>query len=282
MMALFQSLNDFVTFDFLQFALIGTIALAITTAIISPLIIARKNSFIGTAVSHSTLLGLAIGLLLFGQEKEHAVFLTTLIVTGCLTAMLAKPDQSSLPDDSKLGLFYTSSMALGILIYSVAIPNKNDLINFLFGNILLLSKNDLWLILAILGVTILAVLLPIKKWLLVTIDPIGSRTRGLNPDLFHVLFYLLLTFIIVVSIKLAGTLLIETMILAPGFFALSFARNVKETFVISIIFALMTAPTGLVLANFYSLPSGATLAVIQVSLLLLALGAKFLYHKIKS
>lgn len=281
-MALIQSLNDFITFDFLQYALFGTLALAITTAIISPLIIARKNSFIGTAVSHSTLLGLSIGLFLFGQERETAVFLTTLIITGSLTAMLAKPDQSFLPDDSKLGLFYTSSMALGILIYSLAIPNKNDLINFLFGNILLLSNHDLWLISGILILTILSVLLPLKKWLLVTIDPIGSRTRGLNPDLFHVLFYLLLTFIIVVSIKLAGTLLIETMILAPGFFALNFARNLKETFLISIIFALITAPLGLILANFYSLPSGATLAVIQVGFLLLALCSKFIYHKLRS
>ena len=282
MKELFLSLNDFLIYDFLQLALLGTVALAVTTAIISPLIIARKNSFIGTAVSHSTLLGLSIGIYIFGSSNELAVFLTTLLITGLLTSLLARPDQSSLPDDSKLGLFYTSSMALGILIYSLALPNKNDLINFLFGNILLLSNQDLWLIAGILLLTIIVVLFPIKKWLLVTIDPIGSRTRGLNPDFFHISFYVLLTFIIVVSIKLAGTLLIETMILAPGFFALSFARNLKETFTISIIFALITAPLGLVIANFYSLPSGATLAVIQVGLVLMALCLKYLYHKIRN
>lgn len=282
MIDLISSLNDFIVFDFLRFAFLGTIALAVTTALISPLIIARKNSFIGTAVSHSTLLGLSIGIFIFGADRETAVFFTTLSITACLTALLAKPDQSALPDDSKLGLFYTSSMALGILIYSLAIPNKNDLINFLFGNILLLSNQDLWLIFAILILTVVSILLPLKKWLLVTIDPIGSKTRGLDPDLFHVLFYLLLTFIIVVSIKLAGTLLIETMILAPGFFALSFAKNLKQTFIISMIFALTTAPVGLIIANFYSLPSGATLAVIQVGTLLLALSFKFLYDKIRS
>ncbi len=281
MLDLMNSLNDFFIYEFLAYAFIGTMALALTTALISPLIIARKNSFIGTAVSHSTLLGLSLGLLFFGAEKETHVFLTTLLVTGILTSMLARPDKSKLPDDSKLGLFYTSSMALGILIYSIAIPNKNDLINFLFGNILLLSNQDLWLIFSILVLTIICILIPLKKWLLVTIDPVGSKTRGINPDLFHVLFYLLLTFIIVVSIKLAGTLLIETMILAPGFFALSFAKNLKQTFIISIIFALVTAPVGLILANFYSLPSGATLAVIQVGTLLLALSLKFIYDRLR-
>lgn len=282
MSELLFSVTDFINYQFLTLALLGTLMLALVTAIISPLIIARKNSFIGTAVSHSTLLGLSIGLLIFNGENDLGIFATTLIITGLMTAFLARPDQTTLPDDSKLGLFYTSSMALGILIYSSTTTNKSDLINFLFGNILLLNDNDLWLIFSLLIIILLTIFMPLKKWLLVTIDPTGAKTRGLNPDYFHVGFYLLMTLVIVVSIKLAGTLLIETMLLAPGFFALSFARDLRSTFTISIIFALITAIFGLVIANFYSLPSGATLAVIQVGVLLMALGGKFLYHKAMS
>ncbi len=272
MMNFILSIHDFLEFEFLAYAFLATLCLSLTCAILSPFVIARKNSFIGAAISHSTLLGLSIALSIFSSESELAIFLTTLAITTVLTSTLAKPTTDHLPDDSKLGIFYTSTMALGILIYSMTnSENKNNLMSFLFGNILLLSKTDLIIAFILLVVCALVIFVPIKKWLLTTIDPIGARARGINTHAYQLTFFVLMTLVIVTSIKIAGTILIETLILTPGFFALNYASSLKRTFLIAIVFALITAPFGLILANFFSLPSGATLAVVQFTVLLISL-----------
>lgn len=277
----FISIQDFLQFEFLLYALIATVLLALTCALISPLIIARKNSFIGAAISHSTLLGLAIALTITNAENDLLVLFITVFVTMILTSFLAISKNNKTPDDSKLGIFYTATMALGILIYSLGANQKNNLINFLFGNILLLNKNDLFVSLGIFIFSFATILIPLKHWLFVTIDPVGAEARRYQLKKYQIIFYLLMTLVIVTSVKLAGTILIETMLLTPGFFALNFARSIKQTFLYSLLFALFTAPLGLILANFLSLPSGATLAVVQFTVLILGFGLKFISQKIR-
>jgi ABC-type Mn2+/Zn2+ transport system permease subunit len=278
MITLFTSLNDFIHYDFLIYALIGSLFLSITCGIISPLLIARKNAFIGSAISHSTLLGLSIALSIFSVQQNLQVFLFTLITTLLCTLILARSTfKEHLPTDSMIGIFYTSTMALGILIHSLFAKNKSDLLNFLFGNILLLTTEDMILSCCLLIITVLIIFIPIYKWLYLTFDEEGAITSGINAKLYHYIFFILLTFVIVTSIKLAGTILIETFLLIPGFFSLKFAKNIKQTFIYSILFSASLAFIGLIIANAYGLPSGATLAVVQFLALMISIILKKLY-----
>lgn len=281
-MTFVSSLQDFLQYDFLLYALLGTILLSITCGLISPLLIARKNAFMGSAISHSTLLGLAIALSLFSSEQSLLLFTTTLIITIFCTLFLAYSTyRQKLPSDSLIGIFYTSTMALGILIHSAFAKNKTDLLSFLFGNILLLTKEDLFLSLILLIFTAPLIIIPFKKWLFLTYDEDGAITSGINTKFFHYLFFILLSLLIVTSIKLAGTILIETLLLVPGFFALKFASNVKQTFIISVLFSTIFATLGITVANYLSLPSGATLAVILFLALVLSLFLKKIYTFLK-
>ena len=79
-MIFINSLQDFLHYDFLLYALLGTLFLSMTCGLISPLLIARKNAFMGSAISHSTLLGLAIALSFFSNENPMAIFATTLLI----------------------------------------------------------------------------------------------------------------------------------------------------------------------------------------------------------
>lgn len=282
-MTFINSLQDFLQYDFLFYALLGTLFLAITCGLISPLLIARKNAFMGSAISHSTLLGLAIALSLFSSENSFSIFGTTLLVTIVCTLFLAYSTfRQKLPSDSLIGIFYTSTMALGIIIHSAFSKNKSDLLSFLFGNILLLTKEDLILSICLLAITAPLILIPLKKWLFLTYDEEGAITSGVNAKLYHYLFFILLSLLIVTSIKLAGTILIETLLLVPGFFALKFARNVRETFIISVLFSTVFAILGILIANSYGLPSGATLAVVLFLALILSLVIKKIYIFIRT
>lgn len=272
-------ITDFFQYDFLLYALLGTLFLSITCGIISPLIIARKNAFMGAAISHSTLLGLAISLSFFEAARALPVFVSTLIITVFLTMFLAYSTfRQKLPNDSMIGIFYTSTMALGIIIHTLFAKERGDLLSFLFGNILLLTKEDLYLSLGILIVTALSILIPLKKWLFLTYDEEGAITSGIKAQIYHYTFFILLAFLIVTSIKLAGTILVETLLLVPGFFALKFSANIRQTFVISVLFSTFFAVLGIVLANAFGLPSGATLAVVLFAGLVVSLLLKRVYN----
>lgn len=275
-------INDFFQYDFLLYALLGTICLALTCGLISPLIIARKNAFMGAAISHSTLLGLAISLSFFHASQTLSVFLTTLLITVFLTLFLAYSTfRQKLPSDSMIGIFYTSTMALGIIVHTLFSRDQGDLLGFLFGNILLLTTSDLYLSLGLLILTIIILLVPFKKWLFLTYDEEGAITSGIRAGIYHYTFFILLSFLIVTSIKLAGTVLVETLLLVPGFFALKFSRNIRQAFVISSLFSLVFAVLGIILANAFGLPSGATLAVVLFLALVLSLFLKKVYNWIK-
>ncbi len=279
MNALISSLQEFIQYDFLLYALLGTILLSVTCGLISPLIIARKNAFMGAAISHSTLLGLAIALSFFSASESLFVFLLTLTITLLLTLFLAHSTfRQKLPNDSLIGIFYTSTMALGIIIHTLFAKEKGDLMGFLFGNILLLTKEDLILSFILLGATALIILIPFKKWLFITFDEETAITSGIKVPLFHYAFFVMLAFLIVTSIKLAGTILVETLLLVPGFFALSFAKNSRQTFIFSTIFSVFFAVLGIILANTWGLPSGATLAVVLFVALVLSLLLKKVYN----
>ncbi len=281
-MIVIQSIQDFFHYDFLFFALIGTLLLSITCGLISPLLIARKNAFMGSAISHSTLLGLAIALSLFSSENSFSIFSMTLFITIICTLFLAfSTYRQKLPSDSLIGIFYTSTMALGIIIHSLFAKNKTDLLSFLFGNILLLTKEDLILSAILLAISAPLIIIPFKKWIFLTYDEEGAITSGIKAHLFHYLFFILLALLIVTSIKLAGTILIETLLLVPGFFALKFAKSVKQTFVLSVLFSTVFAFIGIILANTFGLPSGATLAVVLFFALVLSLLIKKIYHLFK-
>ncbi len=275
-------ISDFIQYDFLLYALLGTIFLSLTCGLISPLIIARKNAFMGAAISHSTLLGLAISLSLFEATQALPVFLSTLLITIFLTLFLAYSTfRQKLPNDSMIGIFYTSTMALGIIIHTLFAKDQSDLLSFLFGNILLLTIEDLYLSFAILILTALVILIPLKKWLFLTFDEEGAITSGIKAQIYHYTFFVLLAFLIVTSIKLAGTVLVETLLLVPGFFALKFSKNIVQTFIVSTVFSTVMAVIGIVLANAFGLPSGATLAVVLFLALVVSLLVKRVYNLLR-
>jgi ABC-type Mn2+/Zn2+ transport system permease subunit len=277
-----HSLLDFLKFDFLLYALISTILLSVVCGLISPLLITRKNAFMGSAISHSTLLGLSIALALFSSESSFSIFGLTLLITLMCTFFLARSTyRQTIPSDSLIGIFYTTTMAFGIIIHSLFSKSKGDLLSFLFGNILLLNNEDLVITGLLFLIVLPIIIIPFSKWIYITFDEEGALTSGLNTKFYHYIFFVMLALLIVTSIKVAGTILIETFLLIPGFFALSISKNIKNTFILSVVFSLVFAIIGLFLANAYSLPSGATLALTQFLGLILSLGLKKLYTLIK-
>ena len=271
-MSLVQGMTDFFQYDFLTLALVGTLLLSLACGLISPLIISKRYAFMGAAVSHSTILGLAIALSLVPDTDSVNIFLITLGATLVMVLFLAGATfRQRLPSDSLIGIFFTGSMGLGVIIHSLFAQQKGDLMGYLFGNILLLDQGDLILSAILLLILIPIILFPLKRWLYIIYDEEGAIVSGLSVKLFHYLFYILLTLLIVSSLKIAGAILVNTLLLVPGVFGLRFGRNIKQVIFYSVSFSLGGSLLGLYIANLKNFPSGATLAVVQLALLLFSL-----------
>jgi ABC-type Mn2+/Zn2+ transport system permease subunit len=275
-----EAFLDFLNYDFLWRALWGTIFVSLSCGVLSPLIVARKYAFIGSAMSHSTLLGLSIAASFFANAGAMVFFLITLSVTLLITSFLAKSTyKEKLPSDSLIGIFFTVTMGLGMIIHSKFSPNQSDLLNYLFGQILLIEVADLWIAFSLCLLCLIGLALSFKKWCYFLYDPAGAELAGVPVKALHYGQFLLMTLVIVSSLKIAGTVLVNTLLIIPGVFALSFARSMKQTFIYSMVFSVIVSAFALVITNAFNWPSGAGLAVVQFVVLILALGLKrFLAH----
>lgn len=278
-MSLLNSLSDFFMFDFLQLALGGTLLLSLLCGLLSPFIIAKKYAFMGEGVSHSTLVGLTISIGLLNLQHPLAIFLATLSITLILVSFLARSTlKQGLPSDSLIGIFLTTSLGLGVLINSLFNKNKGDLLSFLFGNILMLETWDLYLLIGLIFIIFPLIMIPYKKWIYLIYDEEGAKISGINTNQFHYLFFFLLTILIVCAVKIAGTILINTLMLIPGALAFRVARSMKQIFIVSLTFSLTTSLLGLILSNWKGLAPGATLALTQFTFFSLIV---FIYNRIQ-
>lgn len=272
-------LSDFIEYPFLLRALIATSVLSLTCGLISPLIIAKRYAFLGSAVSHSTLLGLSLGLFISGTNAPLSLYLWTLGITLVLSLFLAQSTwRQSLPSDSLIGLFFTATMGLGTLIHSLTSRSSGDLMSFLFGNVLLLTNTDIYISILLAVLIVPLILLPFKQWILTIYDEDFAILSGVPAKSMHFVFVFVMTALIVSALKISGTILVNALLLTPGFFALSFARDLKLTFLISVLFSITTAIMGLILANLLETPSGATIAMTQLFFLFFTKITKILFR----
>jgi len=262
-------ISDFVESPSLATALAAIILMAITSGLLSPLLVSKRLAFMGEAIAHSTLLGLALG---HGPFAALGVLGSALVVTLFLAGLLAWSVLAQrLPSDTLIGLFLTVSMALGVIAHQQFAQGQSDLLALLFGNILLLKSSDIFGLLAVTGLTVIALLALKRQWMAYIFDAAGSRLAGVKIVPLHFFFFILLTFFIVLAVKLAGVVLVNSLLLMPGAFALSLGRTPKQVIIFSLFFSVLSSVLGLGMANHFNLPPGAALAVIQFLLLIISL-----------
>ncbi|MCR9205135.1 MAG: metal ABC transporter permease [Halobacteriovoraceae bacterium] len=270
---------DFLQYPFLFKALISGLLLATLCGVLSPMIVAKKFAFMGASISHGALLGVAIGLSFLTEQtlmSSVTLFFVTLGVTLLAVSPLAwYTFRQRLPSDALIGLFFTATMGLGLIIHQASGSARGDLLGYLFGNILTLSSFDIALLTATFLITLPLIYVYRWQWMIFLFDEESAFIQGVSTRKYHLFLFLMLTLVIVAGLKLSGVILINSFLLIPGIFALKWAPNARSTFTYSIVFALKSTVLGLFLANLFNLPMGATLAVTQVALYFLSFLFKY-------
>ena len=243
--------------DFFIRAVIGGIGVALVAGPVGCFIIWRRLAYFGDTLSHSALLGVAMALLL-ETNVTIAVFLVS-VVASLLLLVLQR--RAALSSDALLGLLAHSTLAVGLVVLAFMTWVRVDLMGFLFGDILAMTKIDLAVIWGG-GAAVLAVLRHICRPLFAaTVNHDLATAEGMRPDLMNIIFMILVAAVIAVSMKLVGVLLITALLIIPAATARRFSASPEQMAVIAALVGMASVWIGLEGSLKWDTPAGPSIVV---------------------
>ncbi|MFE2392593.1 zinc ABC transporter permease AztB [Streptomyces althioticus] len=251
---------------FVQRALWGGILVSAICASAGTWVVLRGMAFLGDAMSHGLLPGVALAALLGGNLIVGAVA-SAVVMTAGVTALGRTP---RLSQDTGIGLLFVGMLSLGVIIVSRSQSFAVDLTGFLFGDVLAVRKQDLLVLAAALLATLVVSVLGHRAFLALAFDERKAHTLGLRPRLAHAVLLGLLGLAIVASFHIVGTLLVLGLLIAPPAAALPWARSVRGIMTLAALLGATATFGGLLLSWHLSTAAGATVAALAVSLFFLS------------
>ena len=253
--------------DFFARALIAGTGVALMAGPLGCFIIWRRMAYFGDTMAHSALLGVALALLL---DVDLIVGVFAVAATISIALMFLQR-RGMLSTDSLLGILAHSTLALGLVIVSLMAWVRVDLLGYLFGDILAVSRTDLIAIYAG-GTAVLAALAAIWRSLLTaTVNSEIAQAEGLHPERARLVFMLLMATVIAISMKIVGILLITSLLIIPAATARRFAASPEQMAVLASALGVVAVLLGLVGSLKLDTPSGPSIVVAALVLFLLSL-----------
>ncbi|AXI75485.1 zinc ABC transporter permease AztB [Streptomyces bacillaris] len=251
---------------FVQRALWGGMLVSAICALAGTWVVLRGMAFLGDAMSHGLLPGVAVAALLGGNLMAGAV-VSAAVMTAGVTALGRTP---RLSQDTGIGLLFVGMLSLGVIIVSRSQSFAVDLTGFLFGDVLAVRQQDLLVLAAALLAALAVSVLGHRAFLALAFDARKAHTLGLRPRLAHAVLLGLLGLAIVASFHIVGTLLVLGLLIAPPAAALPWARSVRGVMALAALLGSAATFGGLLLSWHLSTAAGATIAALAVSLFFLS------------
>jgi zinc transport system permease protein len=252
--------------DFFVRAVIGGIGVALVAGPLGCFIIWRRLAYFGDTLSHSALLGVALGLL-FELDITFAVFGISIVVSSLLLLLQRR---ASLSSDALLGLLAHSTLAVGLVVLAFMTWVRVDLMGFLFGDILAITALDLVIIWGGgLGVLVLLVMVW-RSLFAATVSYELATAEGAKPDRANVIFMIVMAGLIAVSMKIVGVLLITALLIIPAATARRFAASPEQMAVIAAIIGVISVVLGLRGSLEWDTPAGPSIVVAALICFLLS------------
>ena len=248
-------------------ALVAAILVGTVCAVVGTYVVLKGLAFIGDAVSHAAFPGVVASFLLGTPYFLGAA--VAAVGTALSIGFVSRRTQLRL--DTTVGVVFAGTFALGIFMYSTIHGFVMDLMGLLFGNVLLISFDDL-LGLVVLGLLVLAVIVVLWKELLyATFDPLGAAASGLPVELLEYVFLALVALTIVVSLKAVGIILVVAMLVTPAATAQLLTVRFGRMMALAILVGIVSAVVGLYVSLWADAASGATIVLVETALFVAAM-----------
>jgi ABC-type Mn2+/Zn2+ transport system permease subunit len=254
------------SYGFMQRGLAAALMVGVLCAVIGCYVVLRSMAFLGDALAHAVLPGVALAYLLRGSLLLGALIAAVAVALGI--GFFSR--RGTLREDTAIGILFSAALSLGVVLISLGQTYAVDLTHILFGNVLGVSTGDLYLT-GGLGLAVLATVgLLYKEFLVVSFDPVLATTLRLPVERLRQLLLVLLALTIVVSLQTVGVGLVAAMLVTPGATAYLLTRRLFPMMVVAAGLGAFSAVAGLYLSFYFNVASGAAIVFVATVLFLLA------------
>lgn len=264
------------SYDFMRRALVVGVMLAIIIPMIGLVMINRKTSMIGDALSHSSLAGIAMGLI-FSINP-----MWTSLVFCVLGAFAIDIIRKRFKDFGDMATAIIMSFGIGLAaILSDFAKGGKSFESYLFGSITTVSSDDLILVGIIFALVVLMSLYFYNALLFISINPIMARLAGVKVRMVNSVFTFLTAITIAISAKIVGALMITSLMVIPVATSLLISDSYKKTYLLSLIFSVIFMVLGITLSFYYGLKPGGAIVMVAIATLALVAIIRIMKNKLK-
>ncbi len=240
-------------------ALIASSLVGLMCGILGCFIVLRNMSLIGDALSHAVLPGIFFSFLLVGYSTLGFFLGST--IAGLISAVAISWIQQNVKtkNDAAIGIIFTAMFSIGIIGISWLNQSEGvhlDLKDFLFGNVLGISDEDIYLTIGVALYTIVCVVLFFRQLFITTFQPTIAEVMGISANMIHYFLMLLLSFAIVASLRTVGVILVVAMLITPAATALLLSSKLKTVIIISAVIGVLSAVLGLFVSIIFKTTPG--------------------------
>ncbi len=251
-------LLDPLSYAFMQRGLVASILIGVICSVIGCYVVLRGLAFLGDALAHAILPGIAIAYLLQGNLFLGA--LIAAIVVALLIGFFSR--QGVIREDTAIGIIFAAALSLGVALISTIQTYAVDLTHILFGNVLGVSAADLWFIGGLSMIVLASVRIFYKPLLLISFDPILAATLRWPTELLRNLLLVLLALTIVGSLQTVGVGLVAAMLVTPAATAYLLTRRLPSMMALAAFFGGLSSVIGLYASYYLNIASGAAVVLV--------------------
>jgi ABC-type Mn2+/Zn2+ transport system permease subunit len=253
-------IDPFLHNEFMFQALIAGMLVSITCAVAGTFVILRGLAFIGDALAHGVLPGIALAFIL-GFPGMLGAAVGAVFMVGGITVITQR---SRLSSDTAIGLLFIGMLSLGVVIVSRSNSFSGDLTDILFGEILGISLTSIIIQLAAAVVVILTAFICARPFLLLSFNPEQAQVAGFSSRLYHNIMLFMIALTVIVSFQTVGTLLVFGLLIAPAGAGALLAREIKTMIFWAVLFGIISMYFGLLISYHFDLAAGASIILVTV------------------
>lgn len=264
---MFHLLAEYLSYSFVQYALITGVLIALCSSLLGVTLVLKRYSFMGDGLSHVAFGAMAVAAVLNITGEMIVVLPVTIL---CAIMLLKTGQNAKIKGDAALAMVSVGAMAFGYLLLNLYSPSSNvsgDVCSSLFGStsILTLSGSDVGICIVMSLIVLAVVVLFYNKIFALTFDETFAKATGVNTGFYNLIVAVVTAVIIVLAMNLVGALLTSALIIFPALSAMRVFRSFRGVILCSAVISVICATIGILISILASTPVGATIVIVDLA-----------------
>jgi len=246
-------------YTFLQNAVMAAFFASIACGITGTFVVKKKMTFVSGGIAHSILGGIGIAYF-FNVNITLGAVVFALLFSAVITLVKINARQQ---EDTVIGVLWAVGMSIGIIFMYMSPGYNVDLLSFIFGNILMVSSQDIIIVVILDIIIILTVFLFYYHFMYVSFDEEYLKVKGVNVNFIYFLMLTLISLTVIILIKIVGLILVIALLTLPSVIASQFTNKLSKIMIISVILGVLFTFFGICLSFYLNIPAGPCIIIIS-------------------